>query len=199
MTSTDPSNATIPSLPPEIAQEALEATVLLINAGFDDFEEVVECVSDSVSDPSAISEEQAEVIVAPLWNKRLAEQETWPKTTDCDRLDAAFEALSDAGITAEQNFTCCMSCGVAEIRGEAADGDHGWVFYHEQDTESAIGGNGLMLAFGAYSRSEEDAVAVAEQCVEALRQAGLNAHWTGRVDQRLYVEPLDWRRRIDPV
>src|SRR5687767_1509760 len=51
--------------------------------------------------------------------KRHAEMEaTWDQPTDCDKLNAAFERLNQLGIVARQHYSCCQSCGGAEIRDE---------------------------------------------------------------------------------
>lgn len=77
------------------------------------------------------------------------EQRGWPAETDCDRLDRAFAELERAGVVARQNFTCCQTCGHAEIGDEGdklkAPGGRirGYTFYHSQDTESAVEGQSL--------------------------------------------------------
>lgn len=133
-----------------------------------------------------------------------AESRTWQVPTDNDRLDRAFAALERDGIVARQNFTCCQSCGHAEIGDEieAARGPvSGYVFFHCQDTESAADGGGLFLAYGAvmpkctpdveWDRASKD---VAGRVVTALRREGLDAHWDGNLSRRIQV-PLVWRRR----
>ena len=56
--------------------------------------------------------------------RRILEDETaayhheaagWPALTDHDRLEQAFAALETQGVVCRQNFTCCGTCGVAEI------------------------------------------------------------------------------------
>ena len=125
---------------------------------------------------------------------------TWPAVTDCDRLDAAFAALEAEGVIARQNFTCCMSCGSTEIWDEMRVAHEegapveGYTFYHVQDTESAVEGHGIYLAYGACEEGEAAALAVADRIVAELRANGLAPRWDGRWDQRIAV-PLDWKRR----
>ena len=45
-------------------------------------------------------------------------QRGWGFPTDCDRLDTAFAELDATGILARQNYTCCQTCGHAEIQSE---------------------------------------------------------------------------------
>jgi hypothetical protein len=130
----------------------------------------------------------------------LAEQSTWPKVTDCDRLDAAFADLEAEGVIARHNFWCCQSCGMAaiwdeveacETGGRAA---RGYAFYHEQDTESAVAGDGLYLSYGDAGEGEAAALAIGHHIVRKLEKRGLKTDWNGSLDKRIRVS-LDWKRR----
>lgn len=39
-------------------------------------------------------------------------QAEWPTTTDCDRLDNAFNELEQAGVVSRQHFSCCGTCRI---------------------------------------------------------------------------------------
>lgn len=135
----------------------------------------------------------AEKLVNEAWAVREAEELTWGTApTDCDRLDHAFTALEAAGIVARQNFTCCQTCGHAEIRDEVEGEPDGYAFYHQQDTDSAVEGGGVMLAFGTFG--EGDPLAIGHRVAEALKAHGLRVDWNGSVDRRIHVQ-LTWRRR----
>ena len=129
-----------------------------------------------------------------------ADAARWPAITDCDRLDAAFDALEAEGVIARQNFTCCTTCGSAEIwdeMGEAREAGlpvEGYTFYHMQDTEAAVDGHGVYLAYGATEEGEEAALAVARRVVARLEASGLAPDWDGDIGRRIAV-PLDWKRR----
>jgi len=129
-----------------------------------------------------------------------AEAARWPAITDCDRLDAAFDALEEEGVIARQNFTCCMSCGSAEIWDEMGEAKEaglpvaGYTFYHMQDTEAAVDGHGVYLAYGATEEGEEAALAVARRVIARLEASGLAPDWDGDIGRRIAV-PLDWKRR----
>lgn len=147
-------------------------------------------------DPEPVSRAQGFRLVDRLWRERVAEQAGWEGETDPERLTRAFEALDDAGITARENFTCCRSCGMAEIGGDGSPDARGFVFFHLQGTESAVGGHGLMLYYGGFDGSSETTAAVGHEVVAALRGAGLPATWDGDPGRAIDVEPLDWRRRL---
>jgi hypothetical protein len=132
---------------------------------------------------------------------RAAEQAGWPETTDCDRLDAAFAALERGGIVMRQNFSCCGTCGSAEIWDEVKAFEesggraYGYGFYHQQDTEHAAEGAGIYLNYGACENGEEPAIATARAIVAELERHGLETDWDGIWNQRIGVR-LDWKRRM---
>ncbi|WP_342315229.1 hypothetical protein [Lysobacter sp. FW306-1B-D06B] len=130
-----------------------------------------------------------------------AQAADWPRVTDHDRLEHAFATLESQGVVCRQNFTCCGTCGVAEIGDEmAATRDrgspvHGYAFFHMQDTEHAVDGYGLCLNYGAVEEGEAAALSVARTIVDALRTAGLPVDWNGDWGKRIQV-PLQWQRRL---
>jgi hypothetical protein len=120
--------------------------------------------------------------------------------TDCDRLDAAFSDLEGKGVLARQDFSCCQNCGHGEAWSEVKEGLsrgqklQGYTFYHQQDTERAVDGGGLYLAYGAVADGDEAETAVGKAIAEALQAQGLNVTWNGTNKQRIFVK-LDWKRR----
>ncbi|MFJ1704677.1 DUF6891 domain-containing protein [Kitasatospora sp. NPDC088346] len=143
-----------------------------------------------------VTREQAAALVDLLWEERLAEQAAWPATTDADRLLAAFDTLGAAGVTARADFTCCRNCGHSEIDAEAADGDHGFVFFHQQDTARVAAGGGLWLSYGPLRGSGADAVAVGREIAGVLTAAGLPVEWDGSADTRIRVALPQWHKRL---
>lgn len=140
---------------------------------------------------------QAERYTAEALAHHQAEQATWGAVTDCDKLDAAFAELERTGIVSRQNFTCCGTCGSAEIGDEIETfgrGARGYAFYHEQDTERAALGGGLYLNYGSVKEGEKAALDVAKEIVAALQKQGLATTWDGTWGQRIHVA-LEWRKR----
>ncbi|MEU3874010.1 MULTISPECIES: hypothetical protein [Streptomyces] len=147
-------------------------------------------------DRRPVSAAQARQLADRLWLERVAEQAAWEGETDPDRLTRAFTALEAAGITARENFTCCRSCGQAEIGAEAAPGARGFVYFHSQCTDSAAAGHGLTLLYGGFDGSAETTAAVGREVVATLAEAGLATQWNGDARQAITVTPLDWRKRL---
>jgi hypothetical protein len=168
--------------------EALEETVAFFLEEHDE------------ADAEAVTK-ACEAEIEKAFADHIAAQSTWPEVTDCDRLDRAFAALNAGGIVAEHDFTCCQTCGLAEI-GEpiqaALDAGidvSGFTFYHAQDTDSAVEGHGLYLTYGHVDGGETSGVAIGRIIVSALNEAGLETDWDGTIGKRIRVQ-LDWRRRI---
>jgi hypothetical protein len=133
----------------------------------------------------------------------LQKQATWPEVTDFDRLEAAFNDLENAGIVCRHNFSCCGSCGSAEIWNEieAAQSHRqticGYAFYDMQGTESAVEGYGLCLNYGSVLGDEQASVEIGHQIVKAVQAHGLKADWNGSLDTRISLQ-MDWKRRMTP-
>jgi len=169
----------------------------MVAAGYDERDEIVEELIDSAQgDELDVTEEQIAAIVDEAWREHLAEQATWPPMTDVDRLNRAFATLDASGIVARQNFSCCQNCGHGEIRDERPDDapSHGYTFFHVQDTEAAVDGGGLYLAYGSFE-PDSDAAGVGRRVSEALRAEGLSVEWNGSTNTRILVK-LEWRRRL---
>src|SRR5262249_2311741 len=96
----------------------------------------------------------AKRIVTAALADHLDAQRGWPETTGPDRVTAAFRELSAAGIVAREDFTCCQSCGLAEIGAEVPDDEkpRGYAFYHHQDAQGAAEGGGLFIAYGLFGQ-----------------------------------------------
>ncbi|MGW2249883.1 DUF6891 domain-containing protein [Kitasatospora sp. NPDC001660] len=197
-----------PELDPEVLREARDRARELIRCGFQEPDEIAESLVELLDD-QGLTEEEAERIVAPLWRERLAEQAGWPEVTHVDRLVAAFDALEEEGIVAAMDFTCCASCGYAEIGDEADEDSRGFVFFHQQDTERAAAGHGLMLRYGGFRTAGEqggpvesaDAAAlrtveIGREVVAALAAEGLPVEWDGSPGKAILVTPLEWLNRL---
>jgi hypothetical protein len=143
-----------------------------------------------------VSPEQARRLVDRMWLERVAEQASWEGETDPERLSRAFTALEATGVTARENFTCCRTCGQAEI-GEAGSPDaRGYVYFHSQCTDSAAVGHGLTLLYGGFDGSPDTTASIGREVVAALQETGLSVEWNGDPRQAVTVVPLDWRKRL---
>jgi len=185
-------------------EDAREGLVRAIRSGFDSLDDVVELALESITEGEDVPDAdqlsaQLRAMALAETDRLRAEQVTWPTTTDNDRLELAFSALESGGIVARQNFTCCQTCGHAEIGDEietareAGREVRGYTFFHQQDTERAAEGGGILLAYGPAAEGV-DLATVGHEVADALRDAGLTVEWTGDVSKRIGVA-MRWQKR----
>jgi hypothetical protein len=183
-----------------VVDELREAVRLLVAPGFRTRaqvdESIVEMVLDDPDGWPGLSADDARAVVAEVWDGVAAERSTAAGPGDFERLEAAFAELAGEGVTARMDFACCQSCGHAEIGDERAEGDWGYTFFHEQDTERLADADAeLYLAFGVYGGDADDQP-VAQRVVAALERQGLPVSWDGTPEQRIRIAPLDWRKAL---
>ncbi|ETI65375.1 hypothetical protein C100_02385 [Sphingobium sp. C100] len=195
--------ATPPEMPPydpiAALREQMRRDVL---GGFFDEDAILTNAHDLFEEelPRPTLRREASAALRTALAEHRAAEEGWTHMTDCDRLELAFAALEAEGIIARQNFTCCSNCGASEIWDEieAAQAEglpaQGYAFFHMQDTESAIEGNGLYLNYGAADQGEAAAIAIGHRIVAQLEDHGLPTEWDGSWGQRIGV-PLVWKKR----
>lgn len=179
-----------------------EQIACYVATGFMSRDEIIEQVTEMADDelPTGTYRPEIEKMTDETIRAHTLAQQSWSAETDCDRLDAAFAELEQAGIVCRQNFTCCGTCGVAEIwpemevRRSSGLEISGFAFYHSQDTERAADGAGLMLCFGSITNKQKPALAVARRIVETLNRHGLTTQWNEKFEQRVFVI-MDWKRR----
>ncbi len=173
-----------------------------VAAGFRPLDEIAEkAVEIGALDAPA---EQVRPLVPAILDEcvreHLSRQSTWPDETDCDRLSAGFEQLERQGIVARQDFSCCGNCGVGEIwqaieaGRDAGRTVRGYTFFHMQDTDGAVDGEGLHLNYGSVEEGEEPALAIGREIVSTLERHGLGCRWDGTWEKRIFVS-LVWKRR----
>jgi hypothetical protein len=176
----------------------------LVAAGYESPQEILQSAADYIGDdldPRVVDEKVGPMLERAIAAHAAAEAK-WPPATDYDRLNAAFASLERNGVVARENFTCCGTCGSAEIWEEidaARDAGHavqGYAFFHMQDTESAVDGDGLYLNYGAVEEGEAAALEVGTMIVSEIERNGLKIDWDGSWDKRIGVS-LDWKRRRD--
>ncbi|MBC8074125.1 MAG: hypothetical protein IAG13_37745 [Deltaproteobacteria bacterium] len=192
----------------EQSLEYLRARVdTAVRGGFLDAEqiadEIAEWVADELDDEEA-TDELVQLATTKLAALREAEA-TWTQRTTNDAIDAAFAELEAAGIIALQNAGYTQTEGWEDV-AQAADERvpkrgvplRGAVFYHGQDLERGVAGQGLMIAFGAFEdgpRHEAESLAIARELCEMLTRHGVAHVWNGSIDQRVGVTPFAWQRR----
>jgi hypothetical protein len=193
--------------------------------GFQTRADAVESVTAYFADSTGPTDRTTvSTIVSQVWHQREAVQATWSEPGDWGRLERAFADLERSGWIARMDFTCCQTCGHAEIGDERSGGEHSYVFFHAQDAEHlADPGPHLYLSYSYFdthpgldrdlvdaAEDSEDPelreraweqharieTAVGATLVECLRRHGLVVEWDGSHETRPFVALRDWRKPL---
>lgn len=185
-----------------LAPEVLTEIDGFVRGGFEDRERIIEILTEEMYEPGELDAADVEQAVDAAVRAHEQAQKGWPATTDCDRLDAAFVALTRQGLVALQNAGYTQSDGyedVTEAYRNAPDKSRitGYCYYHGQDLARAVGGGGLFLAFGPMDANTEETEGprIGALVANALQQAGLEVRWNGSFNQRICIPAFDWKRR----
>lgn len=203
------------SLTSEEGEELLEMLWTEIIRGNDQLDSYVEHLEHMI-DEDEITDEQARAVVEYLLEARRAQQAGFVERGSL-KLARAFDALRKARILAEMDFTCCGTCGAAEIgeeQFEAGELDQwlGYVFFHSQDTESLIEFGHVYLNYGIFwpahlSEAEFNALSDREKeqvydlktlqlmnsvVVPILEEHGITVEWSRTMDNRIRLDDVEW-------
>ncbi|MGI4874241.1 MAG: DUF6891 domain-containing protein [Janthinobacterium lividum] len=176
----------------------LNAIRLAVWSGFYELDAVDAMIDDLLE--GGENEALLRAAIAPEFARKAAAELTWPEQTDCDRLWQAFEWLNEQGIVALHNAGYTMSDGLDDVR-EAAQkvslpaAVRGYCFYHGQDTERAVDGGGLNIAFGSFDHDADHKKRVGTAVRRALQGASLVVEWDENPEKRLYLPTFDWKLR----
>ncbi len=75
----------------------------------------------------------------------------------------------------------------------------GATFYHEQDLERGVAGEGLMLVYGACDGSDDKGVELGKLVCTVLAEHGIETDWNGDIRVRIRVMPFAWQKRRSSV
>lgn len=170
-------------------------------SGENDAEEVALLIEDQLGEEDEVDEDWLKKAIHREFAAKRKVEKTWPKVTDCDHLDRAFEALERQGVIALHmaGFTQTDGLEAVEDAYREAGGKKskyaGHCFYTEQDQERALDGSGLYIGFGHLSGDDAKGVEVGQRVRAALEREGLNVEWDGTIGRRLYVKGFRWQRR----
>jgi hypothetical protein len=147
--------------------------------------------------PKAVVAQLRAFAQACLDEQRAAEA-TWDGPTLNDRLSEAFADLEDGGVVALEDAGYSVADGWedAATAAEELDDVRGAVFFHGQDVEAAVRGEGLWLSFGVLGRKDAAASeAIGREVVSVLAEHGVPTTWDGAARSRIHIPPFAWQRR----
>ena len=122
---------------------------------------------------------ELEARIRPLILDQRVREAGWNEPTMNDAIDRAFEELNASGIVALQKAGYTQSDGWSLVNDAAmkrSPKPRGAVFYHDQDVERAVGGSGLLLAFGAFeengSEGNTESISIGREVCDGIAGAG---------------------------
>jgi len=185
-----------------LSPDTLREIDALVRGGFEERGRIIEILCEEMYAPGELDEPEIVAAVDAAFASLARDQASWPAVTDCHRLDRVFVALNERGIIALQNAGYTQSDGYDDIResfAQRSDRENviGYCFYHGQDLERAVRGEGLYLAFGPIDARNEatQGPRIGATIVEELERAGFAVRWDGTFAQRIHVPDIDWKRR----
>jgi hypothetical protein len=185
-----------------LSEETLSEIDIQVRSAFDSRDRIIEIFTEEMYAPGDLDpDEIAEAVDVAITTHERSKLD-WPQITDWDRLDQAFHSLRTQGVISLHNAGYTQSDGFGDFV-EALHVHHdasavrGYCFYHGQDTERAVQGEGLFLAFGPsdQKREETDGPAVGRMVAQALTDAGFTVAWNGSFRTRILIPDFDWKKR----
>jgi hypothetical protein len=185
-----------------LSKETLQEIETQVRGGFEARDRIIEIFCEEMYAPDELDPDEVEAAVDAAIAAHESEKPNWPEVTDCDRLDAVFEALNKQGIVSLQNAGYTQSDGYSdcvEVYHERLKREPitGHCFYQGQDLERAVHGQGLCLAFGPMNPEEEETKGpeIGRIIAAELKRAGFTVEWDGTFSKRIFVQDIEWKRR----
>jgi hypothetical protein len=182
-------------------EEARESIRHYVWSGFYSADEIAEIICEELFDPETIDKSWATAQIAAEFDKKRLDEQTWQHPTDCERLDAVFAELQQKKIITLQNAGYTQSDGLSDVterwKDVGADKSDiiGYCFFHGQDLERAVAGDGLMLTFGDILGADEKGIVVGKTISEVLEAHGFSPDWDGTIAKRINIPNLKWRKK----
>ncbi|MBO1900884.1 cAMP-binding protein [Leucobacter weissii] len=122
----------------------------LILKGENDPAEFVALFEDELAE-AGVAEERALAFFASAIELRRRQQDELGGPPE-SRLSRAFAELAEIGVLGREDFTCCGTCGSAEIWDERDDSRvwRGYLYYHTQDAERIPEDRSTYVGYGAF-------------------------------------------------
>jgi hypothetical protein len=185
-----------------LSAETLDEIRTHVRSGCYDKERLMAVFCEEMYAPDQLDPDEVASALDRAFEQFEIEKATWPRETDCDRLDRAFEAITQRRIIALHNAGYTQDEGYEEVQEAYCDVEDedqiiGYCFYHGQDLERAVQGGGLYLAFGPAEPKDEESQgpAIGRIICDELDRAGLHVEWNGSFKQRIFIPNIRWQRR----
>lgn len=188
-----------------------EQVWLQVVRGVTDVSEYLDLFEEEL-DEAGVSEEQARRWFESVIALRRAQQASWGEAPKA-RINAAFEELASIGVVARQDFSCCGTCASGEIWDERDDSRtwRGYVYYHQQDTDSLIESGTTYVGYGVFldsmytqkeweafppdeqqSRHERHVRELMAEVQRVLEGHQIEVDWDGDLSRRILLGNVDF-------
>jgi len=178
-----------------------------VRSGFYSLEDIQTSIIEEIEDngfEDEISEDWAYEQIDNVYRELLSESKTWESPTQTERLIAAFDELAQERIIALHYSGYTTEEGEYEVveveraLRENNEKSEGYCYYHGQDLERAVRGEGLFIAFQKID-NESDAVSkeIAKRVVAVLEKNGFKTEWNGKANSRIFLPSFKWERVYD--
>lgn len=188
----DDRDLTVTAIPPDMTAEISAA----VRLGF----ETMSDLTDRICERLGVDGADSDVIdtIGSLIFAVLAEQESWSRPTDAERLVSAFDQLAGIGIIAHHYLGPTRGDAEAKLLFEARGPLSGYVFYTPADARALLDGV-LELSWGVSQDADEGAADVlAGRLISTLAEAGLTVQWSGEQGAPMRLSGIDWKHPRDP-
>jgi hypothetical protein len=189
----------------QIKQEALEQLELDIKFGFENEDQLFDNLQDMFYQEEDFDEAWLREVIVDKFQQHQTESFSWQHPTDFERLAKTFDelilekivCLHNSGYTKSDGEGDCMQ--TIERLDKLGIKAKGFCYYHSQDLGRAVDPQirNLYLGFDSSKRDDNEALRVANDIVEKLKQNGFEVAWTGTVDQRIEIKNINWQKIPD--
>ncbi|MEZ5211842.1 hypothetical protein [Gordonia sp. (in: high G+C Gram-positive bacteria)] len=195
------------------AEYVAEQTWQLALRGENQLDQYLDLFDDEL-DTAKVSSAEAAAWFTSVIEARRDQQARWGLPLPQTSLERAFAALAGIGVVARGDFTCCGTCGAAEIADERDDTRtwRGYVFFHMQDTDGIFADRTTYLNYGIFlpayfEQAEWESMTDAQrdesyaartlalmndEVVPLLTQHGIGVEWNGSLDTRIKLTGVDF-------
>ncbi|MBA5793324.1 hypothetical protein H1R17_02965 [Flavobacterium sp. xlx-214] len=175
-----------------------------VRSGFYSLEDIQNNIIEEIEDngfEDEISEDWAYQQIENVYQQLLEESKLWQAPTETERLIMAFDELATQRIIALHYPGYTTDDGdyeaveVERALRENNEKSEGYCFYHGQDLERAVLGEGLYISFQKIN-NESDVVSkeVAKKIIEVLEKHNLPVEWNGKATTRIFIPVFKWQR-----
>ena len=110
----------------------------------------------------------------------------WKTNFHTPALDDRFQELRIYGWAAEKDWTCCNTCGRAEME-EYFGKNKPYVFYHLQSAENLNETGSVYLNYGITGGTDNQMIKIGKELSKTLEAYNLKPEWNGKLETKIKI------------